>query len=221
VARRPSALRWGALLPCSGGTFPSPRPPPGSGDLPPMNTESPRAIGTRAARGWGSLAGSRSRARAAAGNVALSRRIEENGLVVSEYDPGVEPAPWRFPARKGRGVAGQAVFAQPCGCPGRNGHLAARRRRFYAGPRRCLSPRPCTPTASSALSVAVSHGRTSAANGSERSAAEPSRKAIYVSAMPVIDVEVETGFRRRPREPQARAPAARRRGLPIRRPFAR
>src|SRR5262245_60638475 len=29
----------------------------------------------------------------------LARRIGETGLVVSEYPPGVEPAPWRFPAR--------------------------------------------------------------------------------------------------------------------------
>ncbi len=29
----------------------------------------------------------------------LARRITEQGGVVSEYEPGVEPAPWRFPAR--------------------------------------------------------------------------------------------------------------------------
>jgi DNA processing protein len=38
-------------------------------------------------------------------NAALSRRMEEEGLVVSEYEPGVEPAPWRFPARN-RIIAG-------------------------------------------------------------------------------------------------------------------
>lgn len=38
-------------------------------------------------------------------NAALSRRIEEDGLVISEYGPGVEPAPWRFPARN-RIIAG-------------------------------------------------------------------------------------------------------------------
>jgi len=32
-------------------------------------------------------------------NASLARRIVESGLVVSEYPPGVEPAPWRFPAR--------------------------------------------------------------------------------------------------------------------------
>jgi DNA processing protein len=40
-----------------------------------------------------------------ASNAQLSRRIEECGLVVSEYEPGVEPAPWRFPARN-RIIAG-------------------------------------------------------------------------------------------------------------------
>jgi DNA processing protein len=40
-----------------------------------------------------------------ASNAQLSRRIEEQGLVVSEYEPGVEPAPWRFPARN-RIIAG-------------------------------------------------------------------------------------------------------------------
>jgi DNA processing protein len=35
----------------------------------------------------------------------LAARIRERGLVVSEYEPGVEPAPWRFPARN-RIIAG-------------------------------------------------------------------------------------------------------------------
>ena len=38
----------------------------------------------------------------------LALRIAERGLVVSEYAPGVEPAPWRFPARN-RVVAGLAA----------------------------------------------------------------------------------------------------------------
>jgi DNA processing protein len=40
-----------------------------------------------------------------AANTQLARGICENGLVVSEYAPGVEPAPWRFPARN-RIIAG-------------------------------------------------------------------------------------------------------------------
>jgi len=38
----------------------------------------------------------------------LAGRIRATGLVVSEYGPGVEPAPWRFPARN-RIVAGLAL----------------------------------------------------------------------------------------------------------------
>jgi DNA processing protein len=37
----------------------------------------------------------------------LARRITDRGLVVAEYAPGVEPAPWRFPARN-RIIAGLA-----------------------------------------------------------------------------------------------------------------
>ena len=42
------------------------------------------------------------------GHAGLARRIEETGLVVSEYPPGVEPAPWRFPARN-RIIAGLSL----------------------------------------------------------------------------------------------------------------
>lgn len=40
-----------------------------------------------------------------AAHAELARRIGEQGLVVSEYESGVEPAPWRFPARN-RIIAG-------------------------------------------------------------------------------------------------------------------
>ena len=42
-----------------------------------------------------------------AAHAGLAREIGEHGLVVSEYAPGVEPAPWRFPARN-RIIAGLA-----------------------------------------------------------------------------------------------------------------
>jgi len=40
-----------------------------------------------------------------AAHAELARRVAESGLIISEYAPGVEPAPWRFPARN-RIVAG-------------------------------------------------------------------------------------------------------------------
>ena len=42
-----------------------------------------------------------------AAHAGLAREICGSGLVVSEYAPGVEPAPWRFPARN-RIIAGLA-----------------------------------------------------------------------------------------------------------------
>jgi DNA processing protein len=43
-----------------------------------------------------------------AAHAELGRRIGDRGLIVSEYGPGVEPAPWRFPARN-RIIAGLAA----------------------------------------------------------------------------------------------------------------
>jgi DNA processing protein len=44
----------------------------------------------------------------------LAARIRERGLVVAEYPPGVEPAPWRFPARNRiiAGLAGVTVVVE-------------------------------------------------------------------------------------------------------------
>jgi DNA processing protein len=49
-----------------------------------------------------------------AAHADLARRICERGLVVSEYAPGVEPAPWRFPARNRivAGLAGATVVVE-------------------------------------------------------------------------------------------------------------
>jgi DNA processing protein len=43
-----------------------------------------------------------------AAHAQLATRISKQGLVASEYAPGVEPAPWRFPARN-RIIAGLAA----------------------------------------------------------------------------------------------------------------
>jgi DNA processing protein len=45
-----------------------------------------------------------------AAHASLASGIAENGLVLSEYAPGVEPAPWRFPVRN-RIIAGLAAAA--------------------------------------------------------------------------------------------------------------
>jgi DNA processing protein len=46
----------------------------------------------------------------------LAGRIRKTGLIVSEYGPGVEPAPWRFPARNRivAGLAAVTVVVEAC-----------------------------------------------------------------------------------------------------------
>jgi DNA processing protein len=57
-----------------------------------------------------------------AAHAELARRICRDGLVVSEYAPGVEPAPWRFPARN-RIVAGLAQVTVVIEARARSGAL--------------------------------------------------------------------------------------------------
>jgi DNA processing protein len=52
----------------------------------------------------------------------LAARIVEAGEIVSEYEPGVEPAPWRFPARN-RIVAGLALATVVVEARARSGAL--------------------------------------------------------------------------------------------------
>ena len=52
----------------------------------------------------------------------LARRIAEAGLIVSEYPPGTEPAPWRFPARN-RIIAGVALATVVVEARARSGAL--------------------------------------------------------------------------------------------------
>jgi DNA processing protein len=55
-------------------------------------------------------------------HAGLARQIAEAGLVVSEYPPGVEPAPWRFPARN-RIIAGLALATVVVEARARSGAL--------------------------------------------------------------------------------------------------
>src|SRR4029077_2525729 len=43
-------------------------------------------------------------------NASLAARIAATGAVGSEWGPGVEPAPWRFPVRKRSCVLGMRVW---------------------------------------------------------------------------------------------------------------
>ena len=52
----------------------------------------------------------------------LARRIAETGAIVSEYEPGIEPAPWRFPARN-RIIAGLSLATVVVEARARSGAL--------------------------------------------------------------------------------------------------
>jgi DNA processing protein len=55
-------------------------------------------------------------------NSELASRIEASGAIVSEYSPGIEPAPWRFPARN-RIVAGLSLATVVVEARSRSGAL--------------------------------------------------------------------------------------------------
>src|SRR5207247_5903507 len=55
-------------------------------------------------------------------HASLAGQIAETGLIVSEYPPGVSPAPWRFPARN-RIIAGLATATVVVEARGRSGAL--------------------------------------------------------------------------------------------------
>ncbi len=57
-----------------------------------------------------------------AAHAELAQEISATGLIVSEYAPGVEPAPWRFPARN-RIVAGLAAATVVVEARARSGAL--------------------------------------------------------------------------------------------------
>src|SRR5215207_8348682 len=54
-------------------------------------------------------------------HAGLSRRLRQTGLLVSEYPPGVEPAPWRFPARKRNGLGAMRFSLEHAVRPCRRG----------------------------------------------------------------------------------------------------
>ena len=81
------------------------------------------------------------RARAAASTATIRartrrsrRRSPTRGLIVSEYPPGVEPAPWRFPARN-------RIVAGLCRRDGRRRGARAKRRADHRRPRARRGPR--------------------------------------------------------------------------------
>jgi DNA processing protein len=92
---------------------------------------------------------------------ALAERICETGLVVSEYPPGVAPAPWRFPARN-RIVAGLALATVVVEARERSGALITADLALEEGREVLAVPGPITSSLSAGANALLRVGATPA-----------------------------------------------------------
>jgi DNA processing protein len=116
-----------------------------------------------------------------AAHAQLARSIvETEGLVVSEYEPGIEPAPWRFPARN-RIIAGLALATVVVEARERSGALITADFALEDGREVLVVPGEITSSLSAGANALLRHGATPVtcaadvleAIGVERSAAAP------------------------------------------------
>src|SRR4029450_5110754 len=89
----------------------------------------------------------------------LAARICEGGVVVSEYAPGVEPAPWRFPARN-RVIAAVAAATVIVEARERSGALITADFALEAGREVFAVPGEITSTLSSGTNALLRLGAT-------------------------------------------------------------
>jgi DNA processing protein len=121
-----------------------------------------------------------------AAHAQLAARICEHGLVVSEYAPGVEPAPWRFPARN-RVIAGLAAATVVVEARERSGALITADFALDAGREVFAVPGEITSSLSSGTNALLRVGATpltSAADVLEALGVEPAppRDAVLGAA---------------------------------------
>jgi DNA processing protein len=95
-----------------------------------------------------------------AAHAQLARSIvETGGLVVSEYEPGVEPAPWRFPARN-RIIAGLALATVVVEARERSGALITADFALEDGREVLVVPGEITSSLSAGANALLRHGAT-------------------------------------------------------------
>ena len=94
-----------------------------------------------------------------AAHAQLAARICDRGLVVSEYAPGVEPAPWRFPARN-RVIAALAAATVVVEARERSGALITADFALEAGREVFAVPGEITSTLSSGTNALLRLGAT-------------------------------------------------------------
>ena len=127
----------------------------------------------------------------------LARRIAESGAIVSEYPPGVEPAPWRFPARN-RIIAGLALATVVVEARERSGALITADFALELGRDVFAVPGEITSTLSSGTNGLIRQGAApllSSADVFEGLGIEfapPQRPLVSPPAGAVLDLVVET-----------------------------
>jgi DNA processing protein len=94
-----------------------------------------------------------------AAHAQLAARVCESDLVVSEYAPGVEPAPWRFPARN-RIIAGLAAATVVVEARERSGSLITADFALEAGREVFAVPGEITSTLSAGTNALLRLGAT-------------------------------------------------------------
>lgn len=90
-------------------------------------------------------------------HAALARRIVAAGAIVSEYPPGVEPAPWRFPARN-RIIAGLSDAVVVVEARERSGALITAELALEEGREVLAVPGPITSSLSAGTNALLRHG---------------------------------------------------------------
>jgi DNA processing protein len=94
-----------------------------------------------------------------AAHAELARRVAERGLIVSEYAPGVDPAPWRFPARN-RVIAGLAAATVVVEARERSGALITADLALEEGREVFAVPGEITSALSAGTNALLRHGAT-------------------------------------------------------------
>ena len=126
-------------------------------------------------------------------HAGLAREVGERGLVVSEYPPGVAPAPWRFPARN-RIVAGLAVATVVVEARERSGALITADLALEEGREVLAVPGEITSALSAGSNALLRLGATPVTSpadvleaiGVERPTSEPDRPAPGTAAAQVL-----------------------------------
>ena len=132
-------------------------------------------------------------------HAGLAREVGERGLLVSEYPPGVAPAPWRFPARN-RIVAGLAVATVVVEARERSGALITADLALEEGREVLVVPGEITSALSTGSNALLRLGATPVTSpqdvleaiGVERVTPEPGRPAPGSAAAQAL-AALETG----------------------------